>query len=178
MIVRYCAPTLAGLKMAALICIPRCFEPLERITQSYNQRFNNKGLFFRILCSCGKRHLFYIYWPKLVSAYISCPHVAAFMSGRGYGADLPLQDALDRLAERFNEQRDFPHELGIFLGYPLEDVLGFIRYKGKMAKCCGEWKVYGDVGKACRRFDVYNCCRRDFMRRYDNGATLDKLIIA
>ena len=39
----------------------------------------------------------------------------------------------------------FPHEIGIFLGYPLADVAGFIRNKGRNCKCIGTWKVYGDA---------------------------------
>ena len=29
------------------------------------------------------------------------------------------------------EKGAFPHEIGLLLGYPVEDVLGFIRYQGK-----------------------------------------------
>ena len=41
------------------------------------------------------------------------------------------------------EAADFPHEIGVFLGYPLEDVVGFIRHRGKCFTCCGCWKSYG-----------------------------------
>lgn len=39
---------------------------------------------------------------------------------------------------------DFPHEIGLFLGYPAEDVKGFIENKAACSKCSGCWKVYGD----------------------------------
>ena len=29
------------------------------------------------------------------------------------------------------EKGAFPHEIGLLLGYPVEDVLGFIRHQGK-----------------------------------------------
>lgn len=50
---------------------------------------------------------------------------------------------LTRLAQRMEAVGDFPHEVGFFLGYPAEDVVGFIRNKGQNFKFCGRWKVYG-----------------------------------
>ena len=35
--------------------------------------------------------------------------------------------------------------MGIFLGYPVDDVAGFINHCGNNCKACGQWKVYGDV---------------------------------
>ncbi len=46
--------------------------------------------------------------------------------------------------ENFALPRQFPHEIGLFLGYPPEDVCGYIRNKGKCQKCTGHWQVYGD----------------------------------
>ncbi len=38
---------------------------------------------------------------------------------------------LDVLIERFHCSGEFPHEIGLFLGYPLHDVIGFIFNRGK-----------------------------------------------
>ena len=48
------------------------------------------------------------------------------------------------LVIRMREQKEFPHEVGLFLGYPPEDVHGFIENRAQCAKCIGAWKVYGD----------------------------------
>lgn len=50
----------------------------------------------------------------------------------------------DSFRSSFFEKDGFPHEVGLFLGYPLDDVTGFIEQKGKNYKCCGIWKVYGN----------------------------------
>jgi hypothetical protein len=55
----------------------------------------------------------------------------------------------------------FPHEVGIFLGYPPEDVRGFVEQGGQNYKLCGYWKVYGDVEKAKKRFSQYTRCREE-----------------
>lgn len=43
---------------------------------------------------------------------------------------------------RINSSKTFPHEIGLFLGYPVEDVKGFIENKGENCVKCGAWKVY------------------------------------
>ena len=50
--------------------------------------------------------------------------------------------ALQRLKERLAKAEGFPHEIGVFLDYPLEDVVGFIENAGQNYKCSGCWKVY------------------------------------
>jgi hypothetical protein len=49
--------------------------------------------------------------------------------------------------------------VGLFLGYPLDDVLGFIRHEGHGYKLCGVWKVYGDPERAKKQFRQYELCR-------------------
>ena len=49
---------------------------------------------------------------------------------------------MKHLKYRLLKRTCFPHEIGVFLGYPLEDVKGFIDNKGKNCESCGVWKVY------------------------------------
>lgn len=102
----------------------------------------------------------------------------AFLTQYGYAAGDVLEHMLDHLADRFREGGCFPHESGIFLGYPLEDVCGFITHKGNHAKICGDWKVYGDADKASRIFRMFSCCREDYINRFAVGTTLESLIVA
>ena len=66
----------------------------------------------------------------------------------------------------------------MFLGYPLADVKGFIRHKGKNFTLCGCWKCYGDPVAAQRRFARYRRCTELYRRRYAQGATLGQLTVA
>lgn len=50
-----------------------------------------------------------------------------------------------RTQKRLNT-KNFPHEIGIFLGYPLDDVIGFIEHKPYYL--VGDWKVYQNVNEA------------------------------
>ena len=67
-----------------------------------------------------------------------------------------VQELLFHLRGRFTDPTEFPHEIGLFLGYPLEDVEGFCRKKGADCKLSGYWKVYGDVETARKRFAAYD----------------------
>lgn len=73
--------------------------------------------------------------------------------------------------------KDFPHEIGLFLGYPYEDVKGFIDNKGECSKCIGCWKVYGDVSRAEDTFDRYKRCTSDYVSRFKEGMTLEELAV-
>jgi hypothetical protein len=86
------------------------------------------------------------------------PVVRRTLVGMGYPPRHSLSVFLVHLRNRF-ECHKCPHEVGLFLGYPLDDVLGFIRHGGRGYKLCGVWKVYGNVERAKNRFRQYELCR-------------------
>ncbi|HBP24462.1 MAG TPA: DUF3793 domain-containing protein, partial [Oribacterium sp.] len=73
---------------------------------------------------------------------------------------------------------EFPHEIGILLGYPLEDVEGFICHKKEGCKCVGTWKVYGDVQQAKASFHRFERCTTIYQRAWEKGRTLEELTVA
>ena len=76
-------------------------------------------------------------------------------------------DALDLLAQRMSE--GMQHEVGIFLGYPLRDVEGFLENGGRNYKRIGCWKVYGDVDEAESMFRRIRAARDEVMRLVDSA---------
>ena len=76
-----------------------------------------------------------------VARLLADPRTLDFLAGEGYA--LGTADALlNQLADRLCCEGEFPHEIGVFLGYPLADVIGFIENRGKNFTACGYWKVY------------------------------------
>ena len=65
-----------------------------------------------------------------------------------------------QLKERLRTSACFPHEIGLFLGYPLPDVIGFIRNRGRNCKCCGFWKVYSNEWETRQLFEKFRKCLR------------------
>lgn len=179
-LIQHCSATLAGLKMGTLLCLPHCltYTDYPQIIERYNLRFNGKQLHFKILFCCPQRTLLYIYRPTMVERYLHTEEVRNFLQAYGYSTEQTLIAMLEHLGARFAAGNCFPHELGLFLGYPLTDVCGFIRHKGNHAKMCGEWKVYGDAEEALRLFRRFDCCRRTYSKQLAVGASLESLIVA
>ena len=76
------------------------------------------------------------------------------------------------------ESGDFPHEVGLFLSYPPEDVKGFIENRAANAKCTGVWKVYGDERQARQTFAKYKKCTDIYCRSWRAGSSLERLAVA
>ena len=89
---------------------------------------------------------------------------------------LNLVALLSHLKKRLSQSEGFPHEIGLFLGYPLEDVIGFCRHKGEGCKLCGYWKVYGDVESARKSFALFDRCRELLFSHLLSGAPLQELV--
>ena len=99
-----------------------------------------------------------------------------FLSGYGYRA-FGTDYAVERLKQRLCTEDSFPHEIGIFLGYPLEDVKGFIENAGKNAKFTGCWKVYNNECEAIRTFQQYKKCRDVYARLWTQGISVRQLTV-
>jgi hypothetical protein len=54
---------------------------------------------------------------------------------------------------------DFPHEVGVFLGYPLKDVAGFMGWVDLPVTCQGPWKIYGNPDRSLALADGFRACR-------------------
>lgn len=83
-----------------------------------------------------------------------------------------------RLSQRLRQSEEFPHEIGLFLGYPPEDVRGFIEHHADGSKCTGCWKVYGDETAARRKFDQYKKCTRVYCDQWKKGKNIERLTVA
>lgn len=176
MIVSYCAPTLAGVKTANLFsCEYEDCQSLEDEVRSFNQRLQTKNIHMVILGYPRNRALIYVYRPSLLRRDLEDQKTREILLNRGYRIE-DISECLNHLIERLDDYQEFPHEIGCFLGYPSEDVIGFIEKK-KPCKSVGTWKVYGDVEKANALFETYRRCTQSFEKYYDQGTSLENLII-
>lgn len=92
--------------------------------------------------------------------------------------DLPNTPASGSSSGRLQAGEPFPMRSASFLGYPPEDVAGFMTHQGKHCKCVGCWKVYGDEAAARRQFAAYKSCTANYCRRRASGASLEGLTVA
>ena len=185
--VEQCAPVLAGLKPANLFRHEtRDRAALEGAVAGWNAQFAPKGLRLLILKECprGSWYLVYLYRPARLGAVLAQPEVADFLRGEGYclpgdpGSPAGCEALLAQLAGRLACDGAFPHEIGVFLGYPLGDVVGFIANRGQNFTCCGCWKSYGDPDAARRHFAQLNKCTAIYLRLFHSGRPILRLAVA
>lgn len=157
-LVRYCAPTLAGLKSGSLFNYSYLSLDylLERI-KHWNERCWEKGVRMTILSSGRGKSLVYVYRADKLKQDWASPNIFEFLESIGYDPRDPEQ-SIALLSRRTKEKGAFPHEIGLFLSYPFRDVKAFIENKGKNYKLAGVWKVYFDEPAAIRTFEQYRRC--------------------
>lgn len=175
MLVKYCSPVLAGIKTANMFTFFDELSNILNIIESYNNIFNSFGIFFFILNSCEKSSLIYVYRPDKLAYDLKQNKVYEFMSSYGYDVE-NIDACIEILSSKIKNQKDFPHEIGLFLSYPIYDVLGFIENKGSNFICCGCWKVYYNEENAKRIFYKYKKCTNIFCKRFNVDRNLFKLV--
>lgn len=176
----HCAPALAGIKPANIVSLYTEGEGgLEALVDRYQRLFEKKGICFRILCQCGERTLLMVYRPEALRKALIRDEARSLLNRFGYetgdlreGSCLP--GLLDTLSRRIRERENctFPHEIGLFLGYPIEDVTGFIENQGGRYLYSGYWKVYSDVERAKSQFARYENVRAGMLRVIGRGKSI------
>ena len=121
-----------------------------------------------------------VYDKELLGQTLVLPDNRRFLMSYGY--QLPedkISDTLYTLKQRFNIYHDrtdssvnFPHEIGVILGYPVRDVEDFIRYKGKNYTLNGVWKAYHNTKEAEKKFIEYKIIRNCAIRMVNAGINL------
>ena len=172
------SPALAGIKPANIITFSAKDDEdgcgLRELTAIYNRRFQGQDLAFQLLCECPRSRILMVYRPSLLEFHVKHPEVKAVLKPMGYRPG-PTEVMLKQLGRRIRESRlkgGFPHEIGLFLGYPVEDVVGFMENKGQNYLYSCYWKVYSDVERAkawCRRWEKV---RDGLLKVVDSGRSI------
>ena len=177
-LVAHCSPVLAGLKTANMFNTD-CDDPqaLCRQLRELNLRLGPKGLRIIPLRFSEGKALVYLYRPGRLQKDLEHETAEKILQQCGYGCSRSSR-CLAKLWQKLRSSEAFPHEIGLFLGYPPEDVRGFIEEGPRCAKCTGYWKVYGDEKEAQKTFARFEKCTRVYCTQVSRGKGLDKLAVA
>lgn len=176
--VRNCAATLAGHKCGSLFSYHKGEgENVSEALGAVEKMIESKGVRVRLLRECENGALIYVYRPAMLEKRLARGEVRIFLEKRGY-AGLTMDECINALARRVHCGEEFPHEIGVFLDYPLEDVVGYIENRGDRALCAGCWKAYSNADEAQRRFALYRKCREVYLRCYRKGFGVARLTVA
>jgi len=162
------APTLLGIKCASLVSFSRLEFDLGVHIGIFNRRASEIGLKMRMMHVCDTRCVMLVYSEKKLDERLHEKQTARMLRNSGYDLNSGLDAMLEKLSRRM-ENCAFPHEIGLFLDYPAEDVKGFIENNGENYKLCGCWKVYSSEECAKRTFENYEKCRRFLCDKLNEG---------
>lgn len=180
--IEHCAPLLAGIKTSNLFsvkCENYC-ELYDKVT-TLNNTLNDKDIYISILKNfiCSDTHyMIFAYRKTKLENRIKEKLINEFLNQYGYSTCKDLSDYLSVLKNKLICYKIFPHEIGIFLGYPLNDVKSFIKEKGKNFISCGTWKVYSNKKHYEKVFSIYKKCKELYTELYKNGHSIEKLAMA
>ena len=176
-LIRHCAPTLAGIKTANLFTCPyRERKDLLSFIRKTNRKLIRKGLRVLPLRFTEEKALIYVYRPGKLAADLSDSTAASILHSKGYCTG-NCEKCIGQLARKIRCEAEFPHEIGLFLGYPPEDVNGFIINRGGGYKWVGNWKVYGDEEAAKKTCEKYKKCTDTYRSMFASGKTIMQLTV-
>lgn len=154
-------------------------EELGLLVHRLDRELGPHGVRVRVIAWRAFGAIVLAYRPDLLVSHLRDARTTAVLASLGYpvlNSVLPagvretsLDALLAHLTQRFAMEK-LPHEIGFFLGYPYEDVEGFVRHRGRKFRFCGCWKVYGDPRAAAKLFARYRRCTRRCVRLRRSGS--------
>ncbi len=176
-IVENCSPTLAGLKTGNLFSVKLekgrdiCAE-----IRALNKILRGKGLCAVPVRMGAKSALVYLYRPDFLERDLQDPDARQILRKKGYACGNASR-CLAQLVQHLKQDGSFPHEIGLFLGYPPADVQHFMESPWKGVKCTGCWKAYGNEREAEKTFAKFRKCTDVYRRKLAEGRSLAQLTV-
>lgn len=173
-LVLQCAPFLKGIKVSAVTNIDRKYIRALRPT------LEGTGISFRILAVRKKNCLVFFYREGEFTRYLERAEIREFLVRYGYDmfeAAAVLQRLAGRVSLYSKEEIAFPHEIGVFLDYPIADVKGFIRNEGKGYLMSGYWKVYHNLEAARKLFQAYDQAKVYAVQEFLDGKLIRDIAV-
>lgn len=176
LIAYHAAPTLLGIKPATLLCpdsngrdpgraLKHCVPCLARMFGVKVASFRNRA----------GALLFLVYNPALLRRALSPAEVRELLTEAGYETrDASVESLLEMLGKKCSG-RFFPHEIGVFLGYPAEDVRRFMVDGGRGCRLAGFWKAYKCEDQAKRCMELYQLAKMRAAELIAGGAEFDEV---
>jgi len=161
----YSAPCLLMQKSACFFAVPQ--DVYDNSMQE--RRFlRQRGFNLQLLYILQKKVHLMLYSKTLLTKTLSIKEVKKALHFFGYSCIDKLESLLSLLFARLSEfgkdrkaQKNvcFPHEVGLFLDYPPNDVMQYYVKKGKDYIFSGYWKVYARPKWALKQFERYDKCK-------------------
>ncbi len=169
----------------------------RNIVSYYKSTLKKYDFCLRVCAEYDDRICIFAYRSKLLKSVLSRFCVAEVLRQHGYMA-YDVEENIDELLRRLalyhadrgatyvpqelkettthQDLSPFPHEIGLFLGYPVEDVVSFIASAGAQGISVGQWKVYHNNVRAQRQFEVMKRWEDELLERFNTGSSFKELL--
>lgn len=152
------APVRKGVKPAELLRVRHCYERTN--DEGFRFCLYRRDIFFTLRLNYvelkveKESSLVLFYSPQLLAETLNERGNRNMLIRLGYPADGTVADFLSTLVDRA-KGNVMPHEVGVFIGYPLKDVVGFMKKLQATPLHNGPWRVYGNATESIRRMKLY-----------------------
>jgi len=161
-----CSEVLAGIKPANLLSMVNrarpCGRNLYKIWRSNRNSITarlNKINFIE-LQTREKSLLLFCYNKKRLEQHLTHSGIRNLLHKAGYKNTASVEELLAELKQRIANNDKFPHEIGLFIGYPAKDVAAFMGLIKLPMTCQGPWKIYGNPDQSLNLAEQFRCCRQ------------------
>lgn len=151
-----------GLKPAELLRVRHCYE--EKNEQGLRFCLYRRDIYFTLKLDYIELRveegssLVLFYNRETLERELSERMNRRWLVREGYSEAGTMADCLEELKRRFEAAKgpkEYPHEVGLFIGYPLKDVVGFMKNLPSTSKHNGAWKIYGNAVESIRRMKLF-----------------------
>lgn len=167
-----CAPVIAGLKISNLLIISADNELLFHEILEKTEISAYRLLFYK-----GKV-VYILFRKEQLESFLAIEEVRRVFTGEGY-TSFSTESILKCFRDRYTAYRtagaDFPHEMGLLLGYPVEDVIGFMKNDGSNYLYSGYWKVYEKPDEKRKLFKQFEYAREELLRMLAKGISIREI---
>ena len=163
------SPAICGIKASNLICIDyneSIYKEIEELNKAYPK------LRFYILKKTDSKVLILVYRKNVFEKLLLNDECVDYLKNIGYDTS-SIDNMLENLKLRLLD-KDFPHEIGVFLGYDLDDIKSFV--DGDKCIYVGYWKVYSKLNEKLEIFNKYTKCRNCVINLINKGYPIENFM--
>ncbi len=177
LIIEHCSPTLAGIKTGSMFSVRVTDDTdIKGEVGEVDMLLKVKGLRVIMLKKTCEYALIYVYRPDHLRKDLKDPIALNILKKKGY-EPYDVESCILQLMRNLKNDSSFPHEIGLFLGYPPSDVECFMKNPFSGVKCCGFWKAYSEPDKARNIFEKYKKCTESYRKMNKMGKSLEQLAV-
>ncbi len=168
-----CAPLITGIKISNLLIVSKEDEKLVRAI------LKNTGISSYRLLRTEEKITLLLFRRAQLEVYLTEKEVRDIFAAEGYQT-FALGEIFRIFQKRYesymNGGTQFPHEMGLLLGYPAEDVTGFMENEGRNFLYAGYWKVYAHKDAKIALFRKFEDAKETLIHLISNGVSIGDII--